>query len=55
MRSRSAVLSAEKGVIREFLRRLAYNFQQRRFEEELDEEIRHHHALPPGAEAVLGV
>jgi macrolide transport system ATP-binding/permease protein len=32
-------------MIREFLRRLAYYFQQRRFEEELDEEIRHHHVL----------
>ena len=32
-------------MIREFLRRLAYYFHRRRFEEELDEEMRHHRAL----------
>lgn len=31
-------------MIREFLRRLAYYFHRRRFEEELDEEMRHHRA-----------
>jgi predicted permease len=32
-------------MIREFLRRLAYYFHRRRFEEDLDEEMRHHRAL----------
>src|ERR1700693_2771238 len=32
-------------MIQECLRRLAYYFQRRRFEEELDEEMRHHRAL----------
>jgi macrolide transport system ATP-binding/permease protein len=32
-------------MIPEFLRRLAYYFHRRQFEEELDEEIRHHRAL----------
>jgi macrolide transport system ATP-binding/permease protein len=32
-------------MISEFLRRLAYYFHRRRFEEELDEEMRHHRAL----------
>jgi macrolide transport system ATP-binding/permease protein len=32
-------------MISEFLRRLAYYFHRRRFEEELDEELRHHRTL----------
>ena len=32
-------------MIRELLRRLAYYFHRRRFEEDLDEEMRHHRAL----------